>query len=101
MNKNILVILILGVLVACSEERPQPVSRAPVCPELPVEVTEKQPPLQDITDPTMGGLVLEIVKLTKRIKIEENKVDASVKLYNECRQLAIDYNKQNEKSARQ
>jgi hypothetical protein len=100
MNKNILLIPIIGILSACSSERPQPVSRAPVCPELPVEVTQKQPPLEDITDPTMGGLVLEIVKLTQRTKIVENKLDTSINLYNKCRQLAIDYNKQSEKQAK-
>ncbi len=100
MNKKLLILSPLALLAACSDERPQPISRAPVCPELPAEVTEKQPPLQDITDPTMGGLVLEIIHLTKRTKIEENKVDTSVKLYNECRQAAIDYNTQNELAAK-
>lgn len=101
MNKKIFLLAPLVLLAACGQPKSvQPVSRAPVCEELPVEVTEKQPPLEDITDPTMGGLVLEIVKLTTRLKTSENKLDTSVQLYKKCRQLAIDYNAQNEKAAK-
>ncbi len=96
MNKILLLLFPVAMLGACTEERPQPISRAPECPELPVEVTTKQPALKDITDPTMGGLILEIVQLTARTKIEENKVDTTIKMYNDCRQAAIDYNAQNE-----
>jgi len=101
MNKNIFLLAPLLLLLACAQHEPvQPVSKAPVCEELPIEVTEKLPPLEDITDPTMEGLVLEIIKLTTRLKTSENKLDTSVQMYKKCRQLAIDYNAQNEKIAK-
>lgn len=92
MNNTLLILPALLVLTACGPKVITALPSAPRCPDLPVSVTMKQPPLEDITDRSMGAMAIREVDLTARVAIVQNQRDTSIATYAECQATQDAYN---------
>lgn len=81
--KKLIILPLLLVLAACHHTQPDTgLARAPVIPELPAVLSKKADSLPQITDNTMGGLVVDGTNTDIKYNDISHQLNAVIDVYN-------------------